>query len=282
MYLENVTVVCFLASYIVALVLEAALFLGRMRVLRWSALGFTTAGLIAQTAYLVNRSWQVDLPPLLGSSHDWLLVSAWLVVVLYLGIQFWNRDLSLGIFCLPLVVLLVVASWFASTSPTPQALDASLYVWSMWHASFLVFGMLGILLSQIVSLMYLIQHSRLKHKRAELPALHLLSLERLARLNWWLVVLSVPLLTFGMLSGLWMTYLTQQGMENPVTLGNVAFVANALVWAAMAMLFGWLLVAKHPTGRVVAWRTVLATGFLLVMLLALKLTSADGIHGGPG
>jgi hypothetical protein len=50
----------------------------------------------------------------------------------------------------------------------------------------------------------------------------------------------------------------------------------------MAVLFGWLLVAKHPTGRVVAWRTVFACGFLLVTLLAIRLMSLDGIHGGGG
>lgn len=277
MHLDKVSVVCFLASYAVALALELTQFLRRSLVVRWATIGFTAAGLLAQTIYLVVRSRQHELPPLLGSKHDWLLVAAWLIVVLYLGIQLWNRNLSLGVFGLPLVLLLVVASRFVSTSPTPQV--TRIYWWSMVHASFWAFGLLGVFLAVIVSLMYLVQHYRLKHKRAELPALHLLSLERLGRINWWLVIVSVPLLTLGMITGLWMIHLSR-GSEHPVELLSLAVAANGAVWAAMAGLFGWLLVAKHPTGRIVAWRTLLACALMLLTLLVMNLMSADRIHGG--
>lgn len=276
MQLENVTLFCFFASYSVALALEGTQFLRRSQAMRWGTIGFTLAGLLAQTIYLIVRSRQVELPPLLGSSHDWLLVSSWLVVVLFLGVQLWNRELSLGIFVFPLVLILVGSARFVSQAPNPRIGIA--YWWSMLHASLWVFGILGVSMALIVSLMYLVQHYRLKHKRAELPALHLLSLERLSRMNWWLIILSVPLLTLGMLTGLWMTYLTGQA-DQPVNLMSVAFAANAAIWMAMATLFGWLLAAKHPTGRGVAWRTLLACSFLLTTLLIVKLLSADGIHG---
>jgi hypothetical protein len=277
MHLDKVSVICFLASYSVALALELTQFLRRSQVVRWATLGFTTAGLLAQTIYLVVRSRQHDLPPLLGSTHDWLLVAAWLAVVLYLGIQLWNRELSLGVFCLPAVVLLVAASRLVSFSPAPQV--TQLYWWIMLHASFWAFGILGVVLALLVSLMYLVQHSRLKHKLAALPALHLLSLERLSRINWWLVVVSVPLLTLGMISGFWLIYLSKGG-EHPVDVISVAVAANGAVWIGMAVLFGWLLSAKHPAGRAVAWRTLLACLFLLATLLVMKLMSADRIHGG--
>jgi hypothetical protein len=277
MQIENVSLFCFFASYLVALALEGTQFLRASPGMRWAALGFTGAGLVAQTVYLVVRSRQTELPPLLGSSHDWLLVSAWLVIVLYLGVQLWSRDLSWGIFVLPLVVVLVGASRFVSQAPNPRI--GTVYWWSLFHASLWVFGILGVFLALIVGLMYLVQHYRLKHKRAEPPALHLLSLERLGQLNWWLIVLSVPLLTLGMITGLWMSYLSMR-TEQPVNLMNIAFVANALIWGTMALLFGWLLVSKQATGRGVAWRTVLASGFLLATLLVIKLLSADGIHTG--
>ncbi|WP_437204414.1 hypothetical protein [Planctomicrobium sp. SH664] len=277
MDLQKVSVTCFLACYVLALLLEATQFLRRSHVLRWGTVILSLAGLVAQTIYLVVRSGQHSLPPLLGSTHDWLLVSAWLIVVMFCGIQLWNRDLAIGIFALPLVVVLVVTSQFVNTAPNPRV--GELRWWSMLHASFWVFGILGVSLALLVSLMYLVQHYRLKHKRLELPALHLFSLERLSRLNWWLVIFSVPMLTLGMASGLWMTHLSKGG-DHPVNLVNIAFAANATIWVAMAVLFGWLLAARRPVGRTVAWRTIWACAFLLVTLLVIKVLSADGIHGG--
>ncbi len=278
MQLEKVTIFCFFASYGLALLLEATQFLKRSAIVRWATLGFAAAGLVAQTAYLTFRSQHAELPPLLGSTHDWFLVLAWLAIVLYLGIQLWNRELSIGVFILPLVTVLVGASRYVSDTSNPRIKTG--YWWSMFHASLWVFGFLGMSLALIVSIMYLVQHYRLKHKKAELPALQLLSLERLGLLNWWLIIVSVPLLTLGMGTGLWMSHLAASS-DQPVNLVNIAFLCIAGLWVAMAMLFGWLLVAKHPTGRLVAWRTAIACGFLIATVLILKLLSADGIHGGP-
>lgn len=276
MQLQNVTIFCFLASYLCALILELTQFLGQNRMLRWSSFGFSIAGFLAQSIYLVERSRQSDLPPLLGSPHDWLLVSAWLAIVVFLGIKIWDRSLSVGVFFLPLVLILIVASRFASRSPNPRVMLT--YWWSLTHASFWVLGIVGVLLALVMSVMYLIQHYRLKHKLPQLPALHLLNLERLNRFNWWLIILSVPLLTMGMVTGLWMSYLSAKSSQ-PVSLANFDFLAFALIWVGMAFLFGWLLVSKHATGRMIAWRTVIACGFLLVTMLAIKFLSADSIHG---
>lgn len=277
--LDNVSVFCFLASYTVALALELTQFLRRSTTLRWGAIAFTVAGLIAHTTYLIVRSRQHDLPPLLCSTHDWFLVSAWLAVVLYLGVQFWNPELSLGVFCLPIILVLVVTSRFVRNTTNPNVGD--MHWWGMLHASFWALGILGVVLALLVSVMYLVQHWRLKNKHAELPALHLFSLARLSRMNWWLIVVSVPLLTLGMLSGLWMVHLSKQG-ENPVDLFSLPVLTNAIVWGVMAVLFGWLLSGRHHTGRIVAWRTLMACLFLLMTLITMKLTSTDSIHNPTG
>ena len=276
MQLSNVTLFCFFASYVVAFALELFQFLRRSRVLHWGAMGFALAGLVAQTIYLVVRSRQAELPPLLGSMHDWLLVFSWLLVVLYVSIQVWLRELSLGVFALPLVLVMVGASRYVRNLPNPRL--GQFYWWGMVHASFWVFGILGVTLALIFSIMYLVQHSRLKHKQAELPALHLLSLERLNRINWWLIVVSVPMLTLGMITGLWMAVQSNAG-ELPVSLANATFIADAVIWVAMATLFGWMLTAHHPAGKTVAIRTILACTFLLAVFLIMNMLTPDGIHG---
>ena len=279
MNLANVTIFCILASYVCALILELSQFLKVSKVVRWASLVMAAAGFVAQTIYLVERSRHTDLPPLLGSTHDWLLVSAWLAIVFYLGAKFWDQSLSIGLFVLPVVIFLVTMSRFVSDQPNPQVTIA--YWWTLLHASFWLLGISGVILSLVMSVMYLLQHYRLKHKKPMIPALRMLSLERLNRINWWLIVVSVPLLTLGMVTGLWMSYL-RLGSDEPVNLAAIDFVMFGLVWICMTFLFGWLLVSKKATGRLVAWRTILACAFLLVTILAIEFLSADSIHGTNG
>jgi ABC-type uncharacterized transport system permease subunit len=130
----------------------------------------------------------------------------------------------------------------------------------------------------VLSVMYLIQHRRLRQKSNLHAGIELPSLERLGRLNWWAVVVSVPLLTIGMVTGVGMT-LIDNGELRVVSLGQPSIVISALVWLGMMALFVWLLVARRTPGRLVAWRTVWAAGFLLVTVIVLQLFSRDGLHG---
>ncbi len=276
MSLEKVTLFCFLASYTVALAVELSQFVRRSFVSQLATMLFALAGFVAHTSYLLARSQQHDLPPLLSSTHDWVLVTAWLTVALYLGIQLWNPRLSFGIFGLPLALILIGLAPFTSRTPIPQVFQ--MHWWTMFHAASYSLGIVGLLLALLASLMYLLQHYRLKNKRSELPALQLLSLERLNRINWWLIIVSVPLQTLGIITGLYMVHLSKSG-DHPVDLMSITVGLNALVWVIMAILFGWMLGAKNATGRMVAWRTIIACLFMLFTLLVLKLGSADAIHG---
>src|SRR6476661_3886371 len=96
--MSNVHVFCFLASYAVAFALEWTRLFKLNSLNRLVILLFAGAGLAAHTAYLIARSGQTSLPPLLSSTHDWLLVLAWLGVLLYLFFSFADRDLPIGLF----------------------------------------------------------------------------------------------------------------------------------------------------------------------------------------
>ena len=183
------------------------------------------------------------------------LVLSWLAIVLYLFLEFFNRQLAVGLFVLPIVLILVGAAHFVSDQPNQGIGEVRPLV--MLHASALVLGTAGVSTSLVTSLMYLLQHRRLKHKWAEPRGLHLLSLEKLSSLNWWAIVLSVPLLTLGMASGVWLSQHSNQ-TENPVELNRLEFLVYGVLWAGMAALFSWLLLARRPAGRLVAWRTVWA------------------------
>ncbi len=276
MPLEHVTLLCFFASYLLALVLELTQFVRASQLTRWGAILGTAAGLVAHTAYLLVRSRDSQLPPLLSSAHDWLLVLSWLIVVMLLTILLWNRHSAVALFGLPPVVVMVGAARFVSQSTDRILVD--LYGWKMLHASLWVLGIAGCCAAFIISLMYLVQHRRLKRKQAEPSELHLFSLERLSRWNWWAVIVSVPLITLALMTGVFLA-LWSRGSDQPVRLVQTGFVLTAALWLTMAVLFGWLVTARHPGGRIVAWRTIWACGLLLLMLLAQQLFIEGGIHG---
>jgi len=276
MPLENVTLLCFFASYLAALALELTQFLRGSQISRWGSILFVAAGLVAHTAYLLVRSRDSQLPPLLSSAHDWLLVLSWLAAAMLLSTLVWNRHTAIALFALPPVVVMVGAARFVSQTSSRALLD--LYHWKMLHASLWVLGIAGCGSAFVVSLMYLVQHRRLKLKLAEPTELRLFSLERLARWNWWAVMLSVPVMTLAMISGLFLA-IWSRGSAQPVSLAQTGFLLTAALWLGMAILFGWLTTARRAGGRIVAWRTVWACGLLLLLLLLQQIFTQGGIHG---
>jgi ABC-type uncharacterized transport system permease subunit len=280
----NVHVFCFFASYVVALALDGLRLLRCGPLLRALGLGFGFAGLLAQSFYLVARSNATDLPPLLSSGHDWLLVLAWTAVVFYLflSLVLWtiNRDVPMGLFILPVVLILIGASDLVgdATSPTlsgatdlasRNAQQAALRNWTMLHASFLVFGIAGVIIGFVFSLMYVVQHRRLKNRQPAQTGLSLPSLATLARLNWWSVVVSVPLLTLGLLTGVRLVFLSRD-TAGPISFSDPLVVGSAVVGIVMIAFFVWLLRAEHLGGKQIALRTLYAFGFLLITLIGLE------------
>ena len=274
-----VTEFCFLASYLVAFGVEwFRLVRGGKTVSRIAALVAGSAGLVAHTVYLWNRSNASELPPLLSSSHDWYLVLAWMAVLFYLVLIAMDGDLAVGLFIVPLVLILVAAAHFISDEPN-AALKEDLLArrgWAMLHATLLVFGIAGVLVGFVLSLMYLVQHNRMKHKQKVNTGLGLPSLERLSRMNWWAVVLSAPLLTLGMLTGILLGFQASGGgafsFTDPVVIGSTT------AWGVMIVFLVWRLRSNRAAGKSVAWRTIWAFGFLLVTLVGLQVLTGGGMR----
>lgn len=275
--LSNVTWFCFFASYACVAALEVTRIWQKSAVVRWAAIGFGFAGFLAHTAYLFERSRTADLPPLLSSGHDWLLVLAWLAVLMYLFVSVLDREFNFGLFLMPVVVGVVGAARFVSDT-TSATLNAQ-RSWGMLHAAMWVLGAAGVVVGLVLSVMYLLQHRRLRQKADLHAGVNLPSLERLSRLNWWSVVVSVPLLTIGMVTGVGLSLWSSGDVGATVELTQPSILISGLVWVAMMALFVWLLVARRTPGRLVAWRTLWAASFLLVTLIVLQVFSRGGVHG---
>lgn len=275
----NVTVFCFLASYVVTAALEATRLWGRFTISRIVMKLFALAGMVAHTWYLYNRSGQTDLPPLLSSTHDWLLVLAWLAVLLYLFLTTFDPDLAVGIFLMPVVLALIASAYFVGDAPN-QLVRSTLALeqdarrgWAMLHASLLVLGMAAGLAALVLGMMYLVQHRRLKQKQTLTEGMTLPSLARIARLNWWAVMISVPLLTLGMAVGVGLGIWSKRG-TTPLSFGDPVIVAYGVAWMILFAFFVWLLTTGRPQERQIASLTIWAFSFLIVSVVALQIISS--------
>ena len=273
----HVTMLCFLASYLVAFILELSRLVGRSAISRFVMIGFGVAGFLAHTMYLLNRSQQTHLPPLLASTHDWMLVLAWVLALCYLMLTLFQKDLAVGVFALPVVLLLVVSAYFLNRDPY-AAVNAphARRTWTLVHAALLVFGMTAAAAGFLSGIMYLVQHNRLKTRHAEHSGFRMPSLARLAQANRWSVILAFLLLTLGFASGVFLA-VAPHAQASTVQLSDPAVITSGVVWLFLAGLFAKLLKRSGPTGRQVAWLTLWGCGFLLLTVVGLQVITGS-IH----
>ncbi|HYW80409.1 MAG TPA: cytochrome c biogenesis protein CcsA [Thermoguttaceae bacterium] len=273
--LSGVGIVCFSASYAIALVLEVSRLLFRSGVRGIAMLGFAGAGLVAHSAYLYHRFSESKVHRL-SSEHDWYLVAAWILVVVYLYLVYFHPRTAFGLFLLPLVLGLIgIATWFADY----EVRESASWGWGVLHGSALLLTVVAVLVGFMAGLMYFWQARRLKHKLPPGRGIQLPSLEWLQRANSRAIVVSVLALGVGNLSG--------------IVLNHNRLTADRLHWndptvLSTQLLFLWLLgtaiagvfykPARH--GRKVAYLTIASFIFLVITLgVGLLLPTGHGRDG---
>ncbi|MBX9789882.1 MAG: cytochrome c biogenesis protein [Pirellulales bacterium] len=257
--IERIQILCFAASYGVALALEISRlgFRSAVRgVLLW---GFSVAGFLAQTLYLWHRTRLADGP--LSSPFDWYLLAAWLLVLAYLVLAYWRPASAIGLFLLPLVLgLIVVAALLADR--TPLAVNRATRAWGALHGGFLLFGTVAVFIGFATGVMYLVHAYRLKHKLPQRRGLQLPSLEWLERVNSRAISLAIVMLLLGVISGAVLnTVRPELPWSDPIVVSSLVTVA----WLVIVTLF---VVVYRPArqGRKVAYLTVASFLFLVFSL----------------
>lgn len=286
-FLVKVQLSCFAFSYLAAFVCDALrLVRGTTPGIRWAAMLFTAAGLLAQTIWLIVRSRSDGLPPLVRSGQDWLLVLAWLGAVMCLILQVTHRAVPTGAFLLPAVILLIGAALFAREEQAVVLDTVVLQRWGMLHAGTLAVGIVCVLAACVAALMYLIHYRRLRSHASGADRIRLPSLEQLSAINRWMVTTSVPLLTVGMLTGF---VLINQMRDTrhlaPVSWADPVIVTTLSVWLLMVIVLGRMILIRRQSGKALAQLTLLSGCFLVVTVLAPMMLSEGGairtFHG-PG
>jgi ABC-type transport system involved in cytochrome c biogenesis permease subunit len=259
--MDRVTIVCFLASYAIALALELFFQIRPRPWVRWLALVCGAAGLVAQTIFLA-----VQRPPLIWQ-YGWMLFLAWILAIFYLVGSVHRRRLSWGLFVLPLVLGLVgLGAAFgrpADSAHLPSENVLSIpTTWGILHGWLLLLAAVGLCVGFLASVMYLVQAHRLRTKTLPGHGLRLGSLERIEAMNRRAIVLAFPLLTAGMLVGLVLMF-----QEHLAGWTDPRVLASIVLWLTFALLV-YLRFGYHLRGRPVALLTILIF-VLLVGCIAL-------------
>jgi hypothetical protein len=206
--LSNVHVVCFFTSYAIALGLEISRLFFRMPVRLVVMIGFAAMGVVLHSAYLAHRAATGTTP--LSSWHDWHLIASWILAGSYLGLVATRPQANVGVFLLPVVLVLTAVAWaFPPTETFPRA--AALRMWGVAHGLMLLLGTVTVSLGFVAGLMYLVQSWRLKHHVPPQTGLKLPSLEWLQRINKQSLVYSSCFIALGLIAGIILNAVESRG-----------------------------------------------------------------------
>ncbi|MFO0964946.1 MAG: cytochrome c biogenesis protein CcsA [Gemmataceae bacterium] len=260
--LSRVTVFCFAASYAVALALELWHLFRPRPILRYAALGFGAAGILAHAVFVVLQ----PLP--LSTAFGSLLFLALILAVFYFYGAIHHYRLAWGLFVLPLVLGLVGVA-YALQPATPSdpegryifGLRAERF-WGATHGILVLLAAVGVCVGFLASLMYFVQLQRLRAKTAPSQGVRLWSLERLEAMNRRAILLAFPLLTAGLIVGIALQLQrgAWEGFSNPKVLSTIG------LWLVFAILL-YLRYAVHARGRQLALWTMVAFALLVIALI---------------
>jgi ABC-type uncharacterized transport system permease subunit len=267
--LSGITIVCFTASYAVALAMEVTRLFFRMPVRFFLILGFAVAGLFAHTVHLYHRTQTglaTGLP--LSSWYDWALLVAWILTAVYLGWAIRRPQSPVGLFMLPVVLALIGLAKSLESAQTFQR-DQALQLWGIAHGVLLLLGVVVVSFGFVAGLMYLVQSYRLKHKLQPSTLLRLPSLEWLQQANQHMLLHSLLLISLGLGAGIVMNFIRTVGKGFVPWTDPVVITSGILVaWLLAATIFE-LVYKPAQQGRKVAYLTVANFVFLAIVLVML-------------
>lgn len=250
--------VCFMVTmvlYFVATMSFLAYLLRRSEALSNVSLAITAVGFISHTVALVIRMVEVSstAPP---SFSDALSFFSWMIILVFVLVEFRHRIHVLGSFMVPLaLVSLVSSAALPETVPTLQPVFKTLW----FHVTLSMLGTVGFTVAFVAGVMYLIQDRLLKSKQFNVLYSKLPALDFLDHLNQQSIVLGFPLLTLGIVTG---------AISAEFARGSYVSWNPEQIWALITWVFYFVVLLGRLT---VGWRAKRAAyltviGFACVIL----------------
>jgi len=246
-----------LAVYFIASILYAITFITQREILKKASSCFLLFAVLLHLTDLVMLAIDLHRLPI-GTVYEVISSTTFIFIVLYLFLERYIKEKSLGVIIVPLIVIfqaISITGIDAHKSLAPPLTELPFQI----HVIFMLLAYSGFTLAFIAGVMYLLLAREIHQKRLGFIFSRIPSLELLDRLNSTSATLGFAFATVGMFLGFWM------GLElwgNPFPL-DAKFISFEIIW--IVYLFD--LVARLKLGwrgQRSAWLSVI--GFFLVLL----------------
>ncbi|MBI2881330.1 MAG: cytochrome c biogenesis protein CcsA [Candidatus Tectomicrobia bacterium] len=180
-------------------------FLSRRARVLWAAVVLVGIGFAAHSVALAARFFQLGTLPV-TQPYDFLLVFSWVVALAYGAAQVPLRMAHLGLFMIPVTLLVLAAAFLQprGRGVQPPPFDS---IWLTIHIVMAFLGAAAFVVLFSMGIMYMIQERQLKRKQFGTWFYRLPSLEELDGGSFWVLTLGFPMMTLGLVSGsIWAAY----------------------------------------------------------------------------
>jgi cytochrome c-type biogenesis protein CcsB len=245
-----------MALYFAATVAFLAYLIWPSEVLANVSLGMTATGFASHTIALgagMIGVTDVSQP----GFYEALSFFSWVLILVFLAVEFRHHLHVLGSFIVPLALLsLVSAAALPETAPSLTPVFRTLWV----HVTLSMLGTVGFAIAFVAGVMYLIQDGLLKSKRFNVLYSKLPALDFLDHLNQQSIVTGFPLLTLGIITG---------ALYAELSLGSYLSWNPEQTWALVTWVFYFIVL----TGRLtVGWRAKRAAYLTIIGFAGVILT----------
>tara|TARA_B100000519_G_scaffold186454_1_gene182455 strand:- start:1038 stop:1928 length:891 start_codon:yes stop_codon:yes gene_type:complete len=270
-WMTKISLSCFAFSYAIAMILEISRLFFRAPIRFLIIVGITIAGIFAHTVYLwlkFQKDFSGGTP--MASWYDWCLMVSLAVAITYAIIAIKKNENSVGIFFLPLVLLLILIALLIKNREAFTPSEAT-NVWAITHGISLLLGTSAMIVAFVAGVMYLVHAFRLKKKMPPRVGFRLPSLEWLEQCNRLSLFYATGLIAAGLVSGAIMNIL--QNSENHAGIpwtNSVILSSGALLFWLIGVTIFEALYKPARRGQKIAYLT-LASFVFLVMVLSFTL-----------
>ncbi len=219
-------------------------------------------------AYLMLEAMAFRHVPV-ANTWESLTFIAFAIALVYLLLEWRQGERSTGVFVLAAALLLQTLSstFITHTQEVPEILRSPMFA---VHVTTALTGYVGLAVSAIYGVMYLLQYRQLKQKHVGLLFQRLPNLETLSRLNIGALGLGWIGLTIAILAGtVWATTLQVAGEIEGTFLTDPKFLLTVGLWVLYGLCLGGRYVLRWAN-RTLA--TVSIVGFVLMLASSLMVT----------
>jgi ABC-type transport system involved in cytochrome c biogenesis permease subunit len=226
------------------------------------------AGLAFHTLTLVFRGLSAGHVPFVGA-YESLVMVAWSIALVWFVLESFTRMRAVGLYVLPVVVLLLTVAWVAYKPPVQlvPALRSDIVI---LHVIVMLTAIGCLYVAGGAGIIYLIEEALLRRRKAGGVLGRLPSLGALEKLIYHATLVGLPFLTAGMLAGI----IRAETFNVPSWWVDPMVLLALIAWALYAVLL-WGRMRADWVGSRIAW---LAISGLLV-LLAIRFAAVPYLSG---